>query len=246
MHEFYVYQYLRSNNSEHGAVGSPYYVGKGRDHRAWDKDHRVKPPSDLANIVMVAENMSEPDAFQLEMLLIHTHGRIDNRTGCLANLTDGGQGQHGVHKPHTEEWKQWMKEHPNSGQFKPGHKLGWFGKKRTITDAHRRNLRIANLGRIVSEETRAKIGASHKGSKRSEEVRAKLSAIHTGLPWSEKRKAAFVKATHCRHGHEFTPENTRLKRRSENGNKYVVRICKECTRACKERVKRHAALPQLG
>jgi len=35
--------------------------------------------------------MNEADAFQAEMLLISLHGRVDLSTGCLRNLTDGGE-----------------------------------------------------------------------------------------------------------------------------------------------------------
>jgi hypothetical protein len=61
--------------------------------------------------------MSEPDAHQLEMLLIHVYGRIDNKTGCLANLTDGGEGQRGkIQTPEANQARrEWMKAHPNRG-----------------------------------------------------------------------------------------------------------------------------------
>jgi hypothetical protein len=228
-----VYMYLRANNSEHGIAGTPYYVGKGRGDRAYSTNRKItRRPTDLSRIVFVATGLKEPDAFQLEMLLIYIHGRIDLGTGCLRNKTDGGEGQHGVHKPHTEEWKQWMKEHPNSGQFKLGHPSGWR-KGSKLSEEHKLKVSIAGKGRLVSEETRAKIGAAHKGSLRSQEARERMSASHKGKPWSEKQRAARVKPTHCLHGHEFTPENTRLKRRRGRGN--PVRACRQCDRDYKVR-----------
>jgi hypothetical protein len=101
MSDFYVYMYLRSNESNNGGIGSPYYVGKGHGMRAFDKNRRSKPPTDHKNIIFVSKNMSEVDAHQLEILLIFRYGRIDNKTGCLANLTDGGEGLRG-HKQSAE------------------------------------------------------------------------------------------------------------------------------------------------
>jgi hypothetical protein len=117
MNKFYVYMYLRSNHSKYGKAESPYYVGKGCEKRAFDKNRHSRPPEDHSRIIFVAENMTEPDAFQLEMLLVFFYGRIDKGTGLLRNLTDGGEGQTG--RIQSEEEKrvksEWMKAHPNRG-----------------------------------------------------------------------------------------------------------------------------------
>jgi len=102
MTDFYVYKYLRSKASEHGPAGGPYYIGKGWGRRAFRKEHGVHIPKDKANIVLLSAGMSEPDAHQLEMLLIHFFGRIDRLTGCLRNLTDGGDGVRGRVVPEEE------------------------------------------------------------------------------------------------------------------------------------------------
>ena len=93
---FYVYAYLRANNSKNGPKGSPYYIGKGKGRRAYDKAHSVPLPADRSLIVILADGMTEPDALQAEMLLIHLHGRIDLGAGCLRNRTDGGDGVAGA------------------------------------------------------------------------------------------------------------------------------------------------------
>ena len=93
--EFYVYQYLRSRKSKYGNIGSPYNIGKGKGKRAFSIQHTIKPPKDRSKIQFISENMNEADAFQLEMLLIHLFGRIDVGTGCLRNMTDGGEGTTG-------------------------------------------------------------------------------------------------------------------------------------------------------
>ena len=89
---FCVYAYLRSRDGVNGCKGSPYYIGKGKKKRIKAAEHNVHVPPDPANIVVLAEGMNEADAFQVEMLLIHKYGRVDLGTGCLRNLTDGGEG----------------------------------------------------------------------------------------------------------------------------------------------------------
>ncbi len=81
MNDFYVYAYLRSRTSRHGPVGSPYYIGKGWGRRAFRKEHGVPVPKEKRNIIILSAGMSEPDAHQLEMLLIHRYVRIDLKRG---------------------------------------------------------------------------------------------------------------------------------------------------------------------
>lgn len=79
---FYTYLWLRED-------GSPYYVGKGKGRRGFtSKDHRHKCPPKERIITQGWE--SEEEAFEAEKFLILYYGRIDQGTGCLRNLTDGG------------------------------------------------------------------------------------------------------------------------------------------------------------
>ena len=87
--KYYVYIYLRED-------GTPYYVGKGTGYRAYDKHRRLKPPEDLNRIIFHAENLTEEEAFAIEIEQIKKYGRVDNDTGILRNLTDGGEGSSGV------------------------------------------------------------------------------------------------------------------------------------------------------
>lgn len=99
MSKFYVYVYLRTD-------GTPYYVGKGTKDRAWQKHMRKNenqlavPPRD--RIVFVAQNLLEEETHEWEVALISILGRKDLGTGCLRNLTDGGEGMSGRTRPQKE------------------------------------------------------------------------------------------------------------------------------------------------
>jgi hypothetical protein len=95
---FYTYLWLRED-------GSPYYAGKGICDRGF-RSHRhgkVRCPKDPASI-LVQEFPSEADAFAAEKFLIAYYGRKDLGTGCLRNLTDGGEGSVGAVR--TEEFRR--------------------------------------------------------------------------------------------------------------------------------------------
>ena len=91
--DYYVYAYLRKQDSETGPKMSPYYIGKGKGGRAFSKNRKgVSVPKDKSLIVFVEENLTEIDAFSLEKYCIKLYGRVDIGSGILRNLTDGGSG----------------------------------------------------------------------------------------------------------------------------------------------------------
>jgi len=154
MIKYYIYAYLRSTTSKFGDIGSIYYIGKGSGKRAFEK-HRIRIPKDKNNIVFLHEGIAEKLAFRYEEELIKKYGRIDLGTGCLRNLTNGGEGASGYR--HTAETRQ---------QISNSHK----GK--TYSDAYKKNMSISKKGTIpwnkgkidiLSEETKRKIGKSSKG-----------------------------------------------------------------------------------
>ena len=191
-----VYIWLRAQDGTFPA-GTPYYVGKTvRRYRINGERHVVNPPKDKTNIRLL-DCESEADALKLEVLLIRIHGRIDLGTGCLRNMTDGGDG---TSNPSLET-------RTKIGASKIGNTY-WVGRKHseesrrkqsaarkgyTYTAEHRQNLSAAlkgrispMLGRTPSEETRRKISAFHmgntymRGRKLSEETRQKMSVARMG------------------------------------------------------------------
>ena len=101
--KFYVYTHRRID------TGEIFYVGKGHGDRASSKKGRNKVWNYYSknygfDVAIVKFGLSEAEAFELESLMIDMLGRKDLGTGCLVNLTDGGEGF--VGSRHTEQSKQ--------------------------------------------------------------------------------------------------------------------------------------------
>ena len=129
---YYTYAYLRED-------GTPYYVGKGRGNRLYDRSHRISIPT-KDRIIFLKQNLTEEEAFRHEIYMIAVLGRKDLGTGILRNLTDGGEGSSGVIMS-------------DGRKSKISKKL----KNRVFTLKHRKNLSDAQKGKKLTKEHKEKI-----------------------------------------------------------------------------------------
>lgn len=162
---YYVYQYLREDLT-------PYYIGKGSGGRMFKSQRNIPKPKDKNFIQIVEDNLTEDQAFALEMQLIEKYGRKDLGTGILRNLTNGGDGASGkvwstVAKSAVATAKtEWHRAHDTTGSNNPN-----FGNKWSTEQREAGKIRAQLQGFIGN---RKGCVASNKGIPMREEQKVKL------------------------------------------------------------------------
>jgi hypothetical protein len=217
------YTYLHS-----APDGEVFYVGKGKDQRAYSMSDRSwiwrKRFNQLNGITIKIVNRfdTEPEAFQHEQELV----RFYKDKGCdLVNLTEGGKGVNGYRQsPETrakrsEKMRGYVYDRVTCPHCKEtGGKtsmMRWhFDKctgpaKRYKARATLNGERI-NLGKFVTkEEAKAVVDAFYKehprpniwlGRKHSDETRKKMSEVHKGQPGAKWTDEAKQKLSEKRIG----------------------------------------------
>lgn len=167
---FYVYAYLRSEDSDCSKKHTPYYIGKGVGKRAIRWHQGVGVPKDKTKIVILESNLTEIGALALERRMISWWGRKDLGNGVLINKTDGGDGISGaVLSPETRAKMSTAKQ----GKPLPPR-----------SDEHKKNLSVALSGRIgtpITEEWRKNLSRAKTGFRKTAEHRDKIRQTLTGV-----------------------------------------------------------------
>ena len=156
---FYTYLWLRED-------GTPYYIGKGQGKRAY-MHHKRHGNAPLLGRILFYIAKDEADAFENEIALIWYYGRKDLGTGCLRNLTDGGE------NPPSHKGKKLSEAHRKV--------LVASRKGVKASEATLKRLRDSHVGQQQSEETIHRQVESRKGYRHSEETIKKISEAQKGI-----------------------------------------------------------------
>lgn len=197
---YYVYAYLRHKNSKTGKAGTPYYIGKGKGKRAYQKHGKLPVPQDHTFITILESNLTELGALALERRYIRWFGRKDTNNGILVNLTDGGEGFSGL---------------IFTSKHRKNISISKIGK--TISQETKDKIRNGNRGKIVTEETRKKMSESTKGENHP--------MYGKQLPEETKRKLSIASS-----GENCSAETRIRKSEAQKGKVYVLVTCPYCNK----------------
>lgn len=160
----YLYRHIRLDKNE------PFYIGIATHlKRAYDKSSRKNKiwKSIIAKtdyrVEILFDDLTREQALEKEIEFISFYGRIDLKTGTLANYTNGGEELNGLWnkgRKASEETKAKLRE---AARHKP-----------PMSKETREKLSKSKMGHIVSEETRRKLSLFNKGIKKG--------------PWSDEQK----------------------------------------------------------
>lgn len=174
----YVYRHIRLDKN------IPFYIGVGSDDRfkrAYSKRgrnirwQRIVGKTEYEVDILLFD-ISWDDAIRKEIEFISLYGRVDLGTGCLVNMTDGGEGA--LNQIKSEETILKLRNKKVSEKTKLLISKAHKGKK--LSDETKRKLREANLGKITPECVKEKLRKKSTGFKHTEETKRFIGECKKG------------------------------------------------------------------
>lgn len=164
---FYVYKHLKKSDN------TVFYIGKGQGKRSHDigrgrrNSHHQRIVEKHGIIVKIIEkNLSEEEAFALEIELITNIGRYDLGTGPLVNMTDGGDGYYNPSPETREKMRKSAIGRKHTEESKAKMSKNSIGQPSSM------------LGKAHQEKTKKKIAES-VAAKFTDDRRVAYSKIHS-------------------------------------------------------------------
>jgi hypothetical protein len=187
----YLYRHIRHDKNE------PFYIGIGSDEtykRAFAKKkgdrnkiwHGIVSKTDY-EVEILLDGLSYSNVIEKEKEFIALYGRINKHTGCLCNLTDGGEGVLGI--LHTEETKRKLSQKIKGCKHTPEaiEKIRQTSK-RPCSEDKKKKLSLANTGHKMTLEQIEKLRISSTGKKQSDSAKEKLRLANTGKKYSAETR----------------------------------------------------------
>lgn len=178
---FYLYQHIRLDTNTVFYIGISRYNKRYKYKRASQRDKRnsiwknIVAKTDFKyEILLESEDLTLIKTKEIE--LISFYGKIKENNGCLANITNGGEGTFG--------YKHSIQTILNQSKRMKGKKHSEETKEK---------MSIAQLGKVVSPEVGIKISKSKKGKsigKLHENKPLKVLHIPTNIEFKSISKAA--------------------------------------------------------
>lgn len=151
----YVYGHMRLDNNKY------FYIGIGSDSkykRANERSRRSKFWKNITTkynykVIIIHDNITYDEAKIKEIELIKLYGRIDNNSGILCNMTDGGDGT--KNKIINSEYRKKLSIAAKKRDNKDAYKRMLEGRKKyIITNEHRLKLSNYAKNRIITQKSR--------------------------------------------------------------------------------------------
>lgn len=176
----YVYRHIRLDKNQ------PFYIGVGTKDDGKYERSRCETRNNIwksiskkskYKIEIMIDDISPKEAYAKEIELISLYGRIDLKTGILANLTIGGEGNVGF--KHTDESKIKISKSGKGSKrsAETATKISLARKGIKFSEDHLKNMSLAKIGKKQSAELIEKRTLSIRGLKRTPEQKAKLKGV---------------------------------------------------------------------